>query len=368
MYELTSEHRAALPAHHEKWRSIALSTAPMGKHEKDRLRRAVVGLYAAAKFVAPVVVFVPSPLRANIVAGIAVAAEGRKLLPRKPGESAVATTVRTALGEPRRSVSWDVPLHRDEKWHPSLFPEIELAARELGIPLGEAQHACAYAHVMRDAGNQWAGWAEFVAFFRHVVKLEIDYTHWRHYETLSEAGPRYMGPGWCVVSERPQVLLRDAEGRPHCDDGPFVRWRDGVSLYAVHGTYIPRQVIEDPGSITVHAIMGCSNAEVRRVMVERYGIGRFTQDAKLRLVDDSTDPLGAPRRLYAGGGLVVVELHNSTPDANGERRVYHVLCHPQLRPLRPDGSLGFEQELTAKNAVASTFGMTGEEYTFEGES
>jgi hypothetical protein len=33
-----------------------------------------------------------------------------------------------------------------------------------------------------------------------------------------------------------------------------------------------------------------------------------------------------------------------------------------LRPILPDGSVGAPQPLTARNAVASTFGLKGAEY------
>ena len=83
----------------------------------------------------------------------------------------------------------------------------------------------------------------------------------------------------------------------------------------------------------------------------------------------SLDPLGLPRRLFRGdGGMLVLELHNSTPDGDGSSRVYHGVVHPELRPLLPDGSLGEPQTLSALNAVASTYGMRGEEYRLEAET
>lgn len=92
------------------------------------------------------------------------------------------------------------------------------------------------------------------------------------------------------------------------------------------------------------------------------------RDAAWEVVDADTDPLGQPRRLLRKGETLMVELTNSTEDAGGTRRVYHVFCHPELRPLLPGGGLGEPQALTAQNAVASTYGMRGEEYRPEVET
>ena len=103
-------------------------------------------------------------------------------------------------------------------------------------------------------------------------------------------------------------------------------------------------------------------------MVERYGLSRYVHDAKFEVVDEDTDPLGQTRRLLRRDELMVVELTNSTVDADGGRRMYHVPVHPDLCPLLPDGGLGRPQDLTALNAVASTYGMRGKDYRLEVET
>ena len=54
---------------------------------------------------------------------------------------------------------------------------------------------------------------------------------------------------------------------------------------------------------------------------------------------------------------------SSTVDADGTRREYTAVCHPELRPWGKTGAWdGPAQKLTSLNAIASTYGMTGEEY------
>jgi hypothetical protein len=222
---------------------------------------------------------------------------------------------------------------------------------------------------MWNGGNQWGQGVSYLSFFRYVAGLDLDYSKWSHYETLAEvSGPRIMHPDFCMISDRPEFLTLDDQNRPHNDAGPFCLWRDGTALYAIHGTYVPAWIAEHPERVTVADIEKETNEEVRRIMIERYGIGRYVRDAQFEVVDADMDKLGQPRRLLKRDGMFVVELTNSTEDADGTRRMYHVSVEPSLRPLLPNGGLGEPQAMTALNAVASTYGMRGEEYLLQCET
>jgi hypothetical protein len=198
-----------------------------------------------------------------------------------------------------------------------------------------------------------------------VAKLALDYSKWDHYEVAAmRAGPRIMHAEFCIVSDRPRELHVDSGNRPHCATGPFCRWSDGSALYAIHGVRVPAYVVEYPETITTADIGAETNNEVRRIMIDRYGIARYVRDAQFEVLDVDTDTAGGQRRLLRKDTLTVVELTNSTVDADGSRRIYHVPVHPELRPLPQDvnAPLGEPQRMTALNAVASTYGMRGEEY------
>ena len=76
--------------------------------------------------------------------------------------------------------------------------------------------------------------------------------------------------------------------------------------------------------------------------------------------------------------MMMVKVVNSTPEPNGSFKDYFLRVHPELKPLpsRPMNSQEARdwfakqkgQELTARNAVASTFGLRGEEYAPEVET
>jgi hypothetical protein len=60
--------------------------------------------------------------------------------------------------------------------------------------------------------------------------------------------------------------------------------------------------------------------------------------------------------------LVMVKVVNSTPEPDGSYKDYFLRVHPELRPLLANQELGDPQEMTARNAVASSFGLRGEDY------
>lgn len=100
------------------------------------------------------------------------------------------------------------------------------------------------------------------------------------------------------------------------------------------------------------------------------------------------DKHGFPRRLLSrivphNEPFVVVEVVNTTPEPGHKaltgcfwnaktrrsHKLYHLTVHFELRPLPTTGKwLGESQALTCHNAVASTFGLRGEEYDPDVES
>jgi hypothetical protein len=225
---------------------------------------------------------------------------------------------------------------------------------------------------MWQGGNQWSGYDSYLSFFQHVAKLDLDYSKWAHWEMLSNhSGPRIMHPEFCMISDRPEVLLVDDRNRPHCETGPFCSWRDGSALYAVHGCRVPAWIIEQPELITPALIEGEDNTEIRRIMVdiyERDDPGRYIVSVG-ELVDESIDSHGEIRQLWrknitADEPILRVRLINSTPEWDGTHKVYWLRVHPECRPLLHPTKRDFgpPQKLTALNAVASTWGMTGAQY------
>jgi hypothetical protein len=152
----------------------------------------------------------------------------------------------------------------------------------------------------------------------------------------------------CFVCDRPTEIHFDDAGRLHGENGPAIAFSDGFELYAWNGVTIPKHVVETPEENMVAAIQGEPNAEVRRVMIERYGAGRFIAKASAQIIDSNR--LGTLYRCPMNDDepLVMIKLVNRTAEQDGSFKEYFLRVPPEI--------------ITARAAVAWTFGMNADEY------
>lgn len=175
----------------------------------------------------------------------------------------------------------------------SVEPE-KMAKLAFALGVGEFGLRCAQnAYRMWQGGNQWSGWVAYLSFFRYIAKLAIDYSKYDHWEKLCEhSGPRIMHPDFCMISDRPEVLIVDERNRPHCTTGPFCKWRDGAALYALNGTYVPMWAIEMPkDQIDPKQVLAITNTEVRTAIMKHVGLGKFLAALNAELLDERLDGL-----------------------------------------------------------------------------
>ena len=164
----------------------------------------------------------------------------------------------------------------------------------------------------------------------------------------------------------PRPVMHLEGERLHNSDGPAVWWPNGKGYYFWRGVQVPERIILQPDTIKGTEIVAEQNAEVRRVMIERYGWDRLLTTSGTLLQRDDRGELW---RLNLAGDEAVtgVKVTNSTAETDGSFKPYFLRVHPELRPLLGndrDGRprLGEIQDLTARNAVASTFGLRGDQY------
>lgn len=165
----------------------------------------------------------------------------------------------------------------------------------------------------------WAPMCAYYAAMRDVLGLQLPqfqaYAAWE--ACAREGGFRVMHPEFCIVSDFPAEIHVDEQNRPHNDHGPSHRWRDGWALYHVHGVRVAEWIVEHPERITVQAIESETNAEVRRVMTERYGTARYLLDSGAVAV--ATDDYGVLYRKEVPDDepIVMVRVLNTTPEPDG---------------------------------------------------
>lgn len=153
------------------------------------------------------------------------------------------------------------------------------------------------------------------------------------------------------------VLHRDPQPdtrRLHNDAGPALE-SDAGNLYFWHGVMVPAFVVVRPDWITVGHIKAETNAEVRRIMIERFGPKRYMAACGAALLHQ--DRFGKLWRMEHADDdpMLMVEVVNATPEPDGTRKTYF------LDVSGAEADLGWLIR-TARDAVAATFGFRGEEY------
>jgi len=198
--------------------------------------------------------------------------------------------------------------------------------------------------------------------------------------------------GWLLVRgaalflEPPLRTVEDDQGRFHSDAGPAIVYADGFAVWAQHDVTLPRVAVESPADLTIDllrasvfedfererqliriygearyrteasATLDLIAAEpmpgMRRQLVEAYGVGRYAT-AVGEVIATDVDGLGQARRLWRvrrpnDDLMVLVEVANSTPEADGSREAFWLRVPPHIS--------------TCQGAVAWTFGVNEGEY------
>jgi hypothetical protein len=208
----------------------------------------------------------------------------------------------------------------------------------------------------------WGQYDSYLTAARDILGLKLQqhraYQAWE--ECAIHGGFRWMYEEFCIVSDFPEILKVDDRNRPHCDDGPSHRWRDGWSLYFIHGVRVTEQIVMHPETLTVAQIDAEENAEIRRVMVERYGLPRYMQDSGATVVAEcSADhPLVGIRSARIlrkeqadDEPIILLDMLNSTPEPDGTTKRYMIRVDPNAY----DGQAATD----CLAAMASTYRLPG---------
>ncbi len=196
-------------------------------------------------------------------------------------------------------------------------------------------------------------WLAFYGFFND--ELELDYQPFvRGREFVKKGVWEFIAmENHCVIVTGPKYVKTDAEGRPHCVDGPAICWPNGEGYYFLHGIGVDFDLVDNPEKITLKRIMEEGNVEVRRVLIELKGYDAIFEEANPKTLDEDVDGGGQSRKLLriefkergeeTDEPLTVVCVEDPSTG-----RKYHLRVPPDSK--------------TCKEAVAWTFGERPESY------
>jgi len=152
----------------------------------------------------------------------------------------------------------------------------------------------------------------------------------------------------CMACEAPVRVELNERNQLHNAHGPAMEFRDGCRVYAWNGVVVPAVAIEATRNITVEQIDKQENLEVRRILIQQYGLDKYLEDSGAVEIDADEFGVLYKKTLPNDEPVVVVRVLNPTPEPDGTHKFYFLRVPPHIA--------------TARAAVAWTFNMKPEQY------
>ena len=280
--ELTPSQVDLLSDYRDKWLKIGLSTAPL---DMDAAKTAVIKCYQLAGLEPPkLFIKAASPIEAAMMGAI------------------IKTTSSSSVAQVGDQVRAQVYGNHDANW----LGFYEYMQSEIMVSIPQIQGLIDLA--------KCCGW-------------------WAPYE------------GMVILQDRPSSIKFDDQNRLHCEDGPSILYRDGLSVHSWHGVRIPSEWIESPP--TADVAIQWENLEQRRAACEIVGWNNILRQLNAVTIEKNTPDIGE---------LVEVDI----PDI-GREKFLRVMCGTGREfalPVPPEMT-------TALEANAWTYGIDKSDYSPE---
>ena len=281
--KLSAEQEVMLAQVRDEWLAVGLSTEPADRPAAEEgVRRA----YRRAGLEPPrVVVWLDSPLAGRI--GAAMLSGGKEGQVRGQVRSQVWGQVGGQVGDQVGGQVWDQV--RSQVWDQVRSQVWDQVWDQVGDQVRDQVRDQIWDAVWGQHDAGFLGWCD--AMQRIGVNLDI---------TGLSTVARNASWWWplrdaVILTDRPDTLHRDPQGRLHCTTGPALRYRDGWAIHAIHGVRVPADLIETGWDVA--RILEEDNAEVRRAAIELTGWEHFISDSGLTLVASAPDPGNPPHEL-----------------------------------------------------------------------
>ena len=151
-------------------------------------------------------------------------------------------------------------------------------------------------------GSHEAYWISFYRYFMDLNIVQFDEKLKREFNLFSDLAEScnwwYPMKGFCVVCDRPEIVEME-DGQLHSENGPAIRYRDGFSVYSINGFRVNEKIVMTPELLTIDEIKAEDNTETRRIMIERYGMGKYLIEIDAKVID--YDHTGTFRALLVDG-------------------------------------------------------------------
>lgn len=143
------------------------------------------------------------------------------------------------------------------------------------------------------AGFRWAGWAGWRIACVEILGLEKTDAYRALKDRAMQCSVAWVGAKVAVMAEHAAEVHRQPDQRGamvlHNDTGPAVRWAGDVNaLWSIEGIAVSKKTVMAPETLTLEEIASEENADVRRIMQDRYGMLRWLEDVKAEKISEDT--------------------------------------------------------------------------------
>jgi len=309
--ELTAEQKAACPLYVEKWISIGLSTTPT---DLEKSKHWITVIHQERNKPVPQYwLFIHSPVRA-VHAAFMVNALGdfnddyqdTELYSDTQTWKFVFDNVYEQLSKQFTDLTWN------DQTKARMLSFLSKAYLDKSSFPQYYDHFC--------FGAQEAASLSFYDYFIEECDLHVAKPMSPYIELAKHCGWWAPYENLVIIQDKPSRIERNERGVLHNENGPAIEYRDGWKLYFLEGYDFPEYVVMDPHLITVEDIDKESNAEKRRILLERFGYERYFEQSECTLVDHDevqvavNDTRKMPRMLIATkhGDMYLVGTDGST--------------------------------------------------------
>ena len=374
--KLTSEQEAQIPVYFERYLNYGLDTSRI---DRKKVTPMVAQIYESAGLKAPeLILYFDSPASCLLAQGVLQhVTEDKDQLGnqlrnqlidqlRNQRRNQLWNQLWDQLGDPLRVQLRDQlggqlgnqlgDQLRNQLWDQLWDPLGDQLWNQLGDPLRN-QLRNQLRNRFRDQLNQnntWGNldmfWLGFYAYIHEVLSVEGEViSRFKIFHDFSkEVGLWFPYKDVCIISQKPTEIHMHND-RLHHDGGPAIKFADGYSLWALSGIRVSQEIAETPADkMQYQMIDDEQNTEIRRLLLAKYGEGRYLMDSGAQETHRDKYGILYRREFEDDEPLVMVRVENSTPEPDGTNRPYFLRVDPNVK--------------TAHEAVASTFGLTAEEY------
>jgi hypothetical protein len=181
-------------------------------------------------------------------------------------------------------------------------------------------------------GNHECYWIWYYKYMREVLQVPVDAKAEQGLNIMERLALNshwhYVFPNCAIVCDRPDEVHLENRVLSN-EEGPAFRYSDGFECYAIEGHIVTEQIVMSPETLTLKQIDDEQNAEVRRIMIQRYGVAKYLMETGAKIID--TDP---------GLGLEGSAMRGLIEDNHNNRWL-----------IGSDGSTGREYHMPVPNTV-----------------